>query len=536
MSDEDEGAARRPKRRCAARQPAANEALYVGYVEDNETPEMIMKKFEALEQVGVWGGGRRRGGHVWRCAVRAMRRAGGGAGASAPSPPRGDAHASCARRGGRQMGRTILQVMGAAPATTDANADPLTAPATDTTDAAGGLTDAQLKAVFKATSSFRVDAALFDSDAGTPDWLSSDDGGGVGDDDEPLTGFWSDGDEDEAEARAHRARPRDRRRAGAGPKAPRPAAPRSRVEAAAAQRMHMVTQGSGSQVRGREGGGEGRARGARSALHTAGPMPPSKPRQALIRRRVRAVDRDALITLRIPRPLPLSWGRVVRPWAPPPAAPVAAADDASDTSLPAPDAGLIAACDVVAACRARKGALARPFQCVLVNAGWDARGALAPHAGAPALATLAKLNLPALVPSGYAFAWAAKEALAGVTAQMEKWGFAYVENLTWVVLAPSHGLVAAPSDLVARSHITLMIYRRGGADVELRHQRSPDVVFDCARRCAAPPGVLTPPVVYDTIETMLPGATAGRALELWAGEAQGARPGWTRLVQRAGAA
>ena len=49
MSDGDDGD-RRPKRRCA-RRATANETLYVGYVEDNETPEMIMKKFEALDKV-----------------------------------------------------------------------------------------------------------------------------------------------------------------------------------------------------------------------------------------------------------------------------------------------------------------------------------------------------------------------------------------------------------------------------------------------------------------------------------------------------
>lgn len=42
---------RRPRRNCAARKTAAPSAVhYVGYVEDNETPEMIMKKFEELEK------------------------------------------------------------------------------------------------------------------------------------------------------------------------------------------------------------------------------------------------------------------------------------------------------------------------------------------------------------------------------------------------------------------------------------------------------------------------------------------------------
>ena len=43
----------RPKRRCAQRLahnlPSASH--YVGYVEEDETPEMIMKKFEELDRV-----------------------------------------------------------------------------------------------------------------------------------------------------------------------------------------------------------------------------------------------------------------------------------------------------------------------------------------------------------------------------------------------------------------------------------------------------------------------------------------------------
>ena len=50
----------RPKRRCAARPgnfPSG--AHYVGYVEDGETPEMIMKKFEELDRVMAAGRGQR---------------------------------------------------------------------------------------------------------------------------------------------------------------------------------------------------------------------------------------------------------------------------------------------------------------------------------------------------------------------------------------------------------------------------------------------------------------------------------------------
>ena len=39
--------------------------------------------------------------------------------------------------------------------------------------------------------------------------------------------------------------------------------------------------------------------------------------QALIRRKVKAVDKDALAHIKVPLPLPLAWGRTVAPYAPP---------------------------------------------------------------------------------------------------------------------------------------------------------------------------------------------------------------------------
>lgn len=52
---QEEGA--RPRRRCTSRH-ATNRNMpsaihYVGYVEDDETPEMIMRKFEELERIKV---------------------------------------------------------------------------------------------------------------------------------------------------------------------------------------------------------------------------------------------------------------------------------------------------------------------------------------------------------------------------------------------------------------------------------------------------------------------------------------------------
>ena len=52
MTDNGEG--HRPKRRCASSKSAMPSAIhYVGYVEEDETPEMIMKKFEEMEKVAL---------------------------------------------------------------------------------------------------------------------------------------------------------------------------------------------------------------------------------------------------------------------------------------------------------------------------------------------------------------------------------------------------------------------------------------------------------------------------------------------------
>lgn len=105
--------------------------------------------------------------------------------------------------------------------------------------------------------------------------------------------------------------------------------------------------------------------------------------------------------------------------------------------------------------------------------------------------------------------------------QMKRWGFLYIENLTWVYLRPNNSMLTLvrlvglpiassvrrpvgyaawhsvvrsvfdaymcvalhlqPGDYVNCSHLTLYMFRKatGGKDIELRHQRNPDVTFDC---------------------------------------------------------
>ena len=117
------------------------------------------------------------------------------------------------------------------------------------------------------------------------------------------------------------------------------------------------------------------------------------------------------------------------------------------------------------------------------------------------------LGLHKLCPSGFIFVWVEKEVLDEVVDALVRLKYVYVENLTWVLLGANNRVrrraarVACPAarerhaltpgagpqvlqgaaPFIGRSHRTLLIFRRDvrehpqGKEIELRHQRSPDV-------------------------------------------------------------
>lgn len=179
--------------------------------------------------------------------------------------------------------------------------------------------------------------------------------------------------------------------------------------------------------------------------------------------------------------------------------------------------------------------------------------------------------------------WASKARVADVVRCMARWGARFVESLTWVWTGPDGHVVQvrpsvswgqrcagtwqapalscparhrchsssppnpplqARSAFVRQSHSTLLMGRTeqqrsgGGPELQLRHQRSPDVIFE---PCEA--GGRVPEAAYLTLETLLPGAWAAvesppapELLELdLRGSSCAARAGWARVaVQRPG--
>ena len=83
-----------------------------------------------------------------------------------------------------------------------------------------------------------------------------------------------------------------------------------------------------------------------------------------------------------------------------------------------------------------------------------------------------------LLPGAFMFTWCEKELLPDMCALAENvWNLKYVENFCWIKQHPNNQMAKEPSRYFRRTKMTLLIFRKAG-DIEMRHQRSPDCVFD----------------------------------------------------------
>ncbi|GLC40002.1 hypothetical protein PLESTF_001771400 [Pleodorina starrii] len=577
---------RRPKRRCVAskaQQVKPSAIHYVGYVEDDETPEMIMKKFAELERIKKAAEARRQQQQQQQQQPDACPTSsagplagpqpssadGGGPGPSLPSvasvgnlsihqqqqqQPPDHIQADQPDGGGAAAGGSGSAGGGAAAA------------------AAGGgdaddqmlLDEEALLEVFRQTSIFNMRgggaagaAARYDVAYGMEDMLfvGGDELGATPSDleeDGELRQlregeFWSDEDfELGGGGGGGGQRSRDRRRRGQGtgsgggggrqhshsldgesapgarePKQPRAAGPSGQSRHVMNQVVMQYNRDTNALIRRRVASGGSGGGGAAAAAAAGG----------------------GLVQLRVPPPpLPLSWGRTVRPYQPPepyqpPDEPkpllMAAAADGASAAASTSSRGFEAADLSTFPYDTALGG--KQYIAVMVNAGWqpglDAAEAFEVGREAEVMRRFRCLPLPRLVPRGFVLVWAHKGLLQAVCRCLAGWGYVYVENLTWVHLTPANAIAAQAGAHFRRSHSTLLIFRREGEgrDIELRHQRNPDVLFDCIRTLPDCSGWDLPSEVLTTIETMLPGGK-GAFLELWAPRGQ-RRPGWDHVSE-----
>lgn len=134
--------------------------------------------------------------------------------------------------------------------------------------------------------------------------------------------------------------------------------------------------------------------------------------------------------------------------------------------------------------------------------------------------------------NGFLFVWTDKRLVADMLQVAEKWSFRLVENLCWIRLNRDNNMSNVPSPLFNCSKLMLLMFRKMPLhEIEIRHQRSPDCVFDFIKPSSAASD--KPSFIYKAIETLLPQAvlseshkTPTRLLQLWAPK-NFERAGWT---------
>lgn len=85
-----------------------------------------------------------------------------------------------------------------------------------------------------------------------------------------------------------------------------------------------------------------------------------------------------------------------------------------------------------------------------------------------------------IVKAGFLFIWLEKEWLQRLVSITASWGFKYVENFCWIKKSINNQINRSEYQYFNKSKLSLLIFRKEG-DIELRHQRNPDCVFDYIR-------------------------------------------------------
>jgi hypothetical protein len=137
-----------------------------------------------------------------------------------------------------------------------------------------------------------------------------------------------------------------------------------------------------------------------------------------------------------------------------------------------------------------------------------------------------KLKIPdTVMKDGMIFIWVEKEYISDIIRHLETQGFAYVENVCYVMLDSTmkkeveqfNTIDATPAFIredctfLKKAHKSLLLFRRVSKDgkLELRHQRTGDVVYDWYDPMK--PHQKPDFYLYKLIEILLPRAMSGPA-------------------------
>ncbi|KAI8870931.1 hypothetical protein GQ42DRAFT_154916 [Ramicandelaber brevisporus] len=514
----------RRRRKPAQPARAVSSAHYVGYVEDGESVEAIMKKFEELERI--------------------QKEAAAAAAEAAKKKEAEAVAAAAAAASAEPVDSVASEISSAGPASSFGVS-------ADTEQSDGMLSTEQLEEVFKRTSMFsiksttanRIDQEIFEDDLLDLAMMADDDAfwedvdynddemdDNLDIDDDEL---WKDDDDIEYIIAPHSKASLRREKAAA---AALTIAPRRKAQQKDAS-GNVIDKEKQRQIE--------RESIIQKYKYLQVKMQDKLGNTFLVKRKVAATDPSAPSYIRIPpEPIPASWVNHMQPMPPrnriQRTAPATGNITTKSAETPASEAVVDRRYFECTLPELNVSELGRKFQAVYIDPPFLLPGESPDTPGRITVEQFASLPIRELVSgSGFLFIWVEKELIPDLCLVCEnKWLFKYVENVCWIRMHPNNTFVRDPSTYFARSKLSLLIFRKDG-DIDLRHQRNPDCVFDFMKPATTANTSATgtkPLFMYDMIETMLPSAAINknnaepnRMLELWATRGS-SRRGWTTVA------
>ncbi|CAK9013773.1 WD repeat-containing protein 26 homolog (AtWDR26), partial [Durusdinium trenchii] len=472
----------RKRRRTDAQACKPDPTLYVGYVEEGETVEMIMKKFEKLEEI------KRK---VQASDVSSTETGKDGSRTVSPEPN------ACAPSDGpddKSSGTQRASIASAGPGKGD--------------DATGLSQDALLE-VFNQTSAFTVEAATrlhsnvehdefgfyhFD-DGWEMDGVISHER-----EDGQTVFLFGDGTDDDIWDEVFSKKKRGRQSSGSGGRQARAG---TRASDGGVTHIHFISDKHGRFVTGLK--------------------------------KVRTYDPNAMMYTKIPNEITMSWAKRIEPFRPRDAIhrhttwrpdAIVINEDQFFCSTDAPPCSQHLAVHSVLDVDLTSLVGARgSFEGIVLSPPWkDARIPVRDSdsdkrnlAFGIEPEDLLKLSLgrSQILKSGFVYVWTPKHLILRVLRVLEKMNFHYVENAICVKQHVHNDFFCEPSRYFRQSKETLLICRRGTKSksgkitwerVEIRHQRTSDVHFETVRPDPHVRGAhqLAHNYVHNMVETMLP--------------------------------
>ena len=132
---------------------------------------------------------------------------------------------------------------------------------------------------------------------------------------------------------------------------------------------------------------------------------------------------------------------------------------------------------------------------------WEKSQILALVIDVPCLAQLQSIAIDNYIERGFLFIWCNdKSQIAPLFAFAHNFGFKYCENICWIRMTLENKLAVKQSTWVNECKTSCFVFRKfKDSEMELRHQRNSDCIFDWER-----PDGSKPAQVYSIVETLLP--------------------------------